>query len=87
MDHDLKNFDQNALLCEIQYERDESWTAALKGTIMMIFNHVEPGLTFPPPSLRREHHPHQQNILQLLFIHVNILHVHIGIIHQLIAFP
>ena len=53
---------------EIQYERDESWTETLQETIMMVFNHVEPGLSILPPSLWIEHYPHQQSILKLIVI-------------------
>ena len=35
---------------------------------MMVFNHVEPGLSFLPPSLWIEHYPHQQSILKLIVI-------------------
>ena len=42
MEYDLKDFYQNILLFEIQYERDESWTEELQETVMIVFNHVEP---------------------------------------------
>ena len=48
MDHDLEDFYQNVLLFEIQYERDESWTEELQETVMIVFNHAEPGLTLLP---------------------------------------
>ena len=51
MENDFKDFYHNVFLFDIQYERDESWTEALKETVMMVFNHVEPGLTLPPLSL------------------------------------
>lgn len=51
MEHDLKDFYQYILSFEIQYERYESWTEALQEAVMIVFDHIETGITNDMPSV------------------------------------
>jgi len=50
MENDLKDFHQNVLSFETQYERDESWMEALQEAVTIVFDHFETAITMNMPS-------------------------------------